>query len=208
MRAMAKWFEKMGKELSKISKEVGKGAKVAAAEVSRGASVAVREVSQGAMLAASEMRKTVGVGVGGLSLELEKLHFHPGDSVLGSLVLELNEPIEANSLVIGIKGSQSTLGDDGTVSEPSRRIYEFEIELASTQTFKSRRYDFELRIPSNAIEVEPGVRSGGVLGDVARVVSSVTTRPTDPVAWSVFAFLDIPWKRNLAEAVDIAVTEE
>ncbi len=208
MMAMAKWFEKMGKEISKISKEVGKGAKAAAAEVSRGASVAVHELGKGATVAASEMRKTVGVGVGGLSLELEKFHFHPGDSVLGSLVLELNEPIEANSLIIGIKGSQSTLGDDGTVSEPARRIYDFELELASSQTFKSRCYDFELRIPNNAIEVDPGVRSGGVLGDVARVVSSVTTRQTDPVAWSVFAYLDIPWKRNLAESVDIAVTRE
>ena len=199
---MATWYEKVGSEISKIGKEVGKGAKVAAIEVGKGAKAA-----------ANEVRKTVGVGVGELKLDLEKLHYHPSDSVLGKLNLNLSEATDAKRLVVGLRGSRQktsySKGAGGKQSQDTHDelVHEFEIELAGEQAFEAGVYDFELHIPTDAIEVKPEIRADGLLGDVARVVTSIATSGTSSVSWQVFAFLDIPWKRNLNHKVDIAVTD-
>ena len=198
---MAKWYEKVGSELSRLGKEAGKGAAIAA-----------REVGKGAKVAASEVKKTVGIGVGDIKINLSAREFKLGETITGSLELELNEEMSAKKLVIGLVGtrkkiSYSTSASGSKTQEThTETVHDFEIELGGERDYETESFEISLPVPTEAVKREPEIKTGGVLGDVARVVASVKAADTTPVRWKVYATLDIPWKRNLSSSVDVAVT--
>lgn len=185
---MSKWFDDIGAGLSKIGKGV------------RGA--------------ADEARKTVGIKVGSARIELAERHFHPGDTIRGTVHLELNEPTEAAKLIVGLRGSRQKIGYEKNASggksqtTQTETVHDFELELAGEQTYESAEFEFELVVPDDAREAEPEITSGGMVGDVARVVSAIASAGRTTLSWSVYALLDIPWKRGVRASADIAVTNK
>lgn len=185
---MSKWFDDIGAGLSKIGKGV------------RGA--------------AGEVRKTVGIKVGSARIELAERHFHPGDTIRGTLLLELEEPTVATKLIVGLRGGRQKIGyevdSSGGKSQTTHTetVHDFELELAGEQTYESAEFGFELVVPDDAKQAEPEITAGGVVGDVARVVAAVATAGRTTLSWSVYSLLDIPWKRGVRASTDIAVTRK
>ena len=200
---MPKWYEKVGSEITKIGKEVGKGAQVAA-----------REVGKGAKVAAAEVKKTVGIGVGDIKIELATLNYNPGDVIAGTLHLTLSEPTSAKKLSVRLVGARKRVSYDkdssGNKSQSTHTetVHDFELELDGEMTYESGEYEFELSVPKDATPAKPEIRNDGILGDVARVVTSVASANTLPTAWSVTGVLDIPWKRNVSTKIDILVATD
>ncbi len=197
---MAKWYQKVGSEISKIGKEVGKGAAVVAKEVGRGAQVA-----------ATEARKTVGVGVGDIKTNVKKGKYALGDTLTGNVELMLSEPISAKRLAITLTASRKKISysknESGrkTQDTHTETVHSFEVELAPEKEFESGSYEFELPIPVDIGTGKPDIQVKGALGDVARVVASVASANTTAVSWTVAAVLDIPWRRNVSAKVDVAI---
>jgi len=48
---------------------------------------------------------------------------------------------------------------------------------------------------------------GGALGDVLHVAQAVRSMTASPVRWKLRAHLDIAWKRNSSNTIDLSVRE-
>jgi hypothetical protein len=183
---MADWFKDLGSTFSKIGSEVRSGA--------------------------NELRKVAGIGVGKVKVELEGHDFHPGDTIRGKVTVALDEDTDAKRLVVGLGGSRKKVsyskGSDGrpTQSTHDETVYELERELDGERSYRTGEYPFELVVPTDATS-RPEITTEGIVGDVARVVGAIASSGRTSITWRVFAFLDIPWKRNVKAAVDVSVTE-
>lgn len=161
---------------------------------------------------AKELKKTAGIGVGTMNLALDRFDFRPGDTITGTVKLALEEPMEAKNLTVRLTGSRERVGYERdasgkqTQTKHTETLCDMERELAGARSYHRDSYSFELTIPSD-IDKPIEVDSGGILGDVARVVQSVAQGRSLPASWRIVAKLDIPWKRNLEKKVDITVRE-
>jgi hypothetical protein len=152
----------------------------------------------------------VGIGVGSLELQLVKNHFVAGETVHGRLKLALSRSTEAKRLVVGIRGTRERITSvrDSRGQRSERRetetVYEFEQQLDGKRNYQADGYDLHLAIPADAVAAKAQLPEG-TLGDVLRVVSSFVDVGPRPVVWHVFAYLDIPWKANVKQQVQISV---
>ena len=146
--------------------------------------------------AVDEARKTAGIGVGEVAIELDKYKLAPGDSVTGTIKLVLSEEVEAERLVVALVGTLRGDGDDET-------FFELETELAGAQTYADGSYPFDIQIPADAIA--PTESSQGFIGDLAKTVEALASGSKRPAKWRVIAGLEIPWKRNIVSKVDITI---
>jgi hypothetical protein len=177
---MAKdWLKEAGKAFSKIGEGV--------------VDVTTRAVD--------EARKTAGIGVGEVAIELDRYKLAPGDNVTGTIKLVLNEEIEAERLVVALIGTRRGDGD------ADETFFELEHELGGADTYSDGTYDLDIQIPDDAIAPTPS--SQGFIGDLASIVTSgieaLASGSKRPARWQVVAGLDIPWRRNLKTRVDITI---
>ncbi len=151
------------------------------------------------------MLDVLGIGVGRLTLELDDVDFTLGDTIRGVAKLELTEPMDAKRLVVGVEASQRVV-TSGANSIGYRRdkVWRFEKQLKGEGTFSKLTARFTLKLPQelwSSGQVPPGV-----LGDMAQVLSFFTPTKRFPLEWSVFGFLDRPWKVNVKANVPITVS--
>lgn len=153
----------------------------------------------------------VGIGVGSIELQLVRSDFRPGDSIDGRLTLKLDKPTEAKQLVVGVRAIEKrtvkTKDHDGrpTTQTESHTFFQVEQPLEGKRTFRSDSWDVHLKLPSDVLGNETPL-PGGRLGDVVRVVSALTGSRRPPLSWTVFAYLEIPWKANVKTSRDITVS--
>src|SRR5690606_25929445 len=95
-------------------------------------------------------------------------------------------------------------GGEGPTTE-TEVVHEFSLELAGEETYASGEHDFALDLPA---EIESRVDVGGLLGDALRAARAVRSMSEGRLRWRLGATLEIPWKRNLAKAIDLNVREE
>lgn len=188
-------------------KKVGKVVRVTAettAEVVRDTAVATSEA----------VRTTAGVGVGSIALELVQTGYTPGDEITGSLTLNLEEPTPAERLVVRLSATGSRTrhqkhnGEKALVHE-KETLYSFDLEIDGERTYPAgeTRYDFSLRIPTDANSEVP-IPDVGILSDVVKVASAFSRGVSHPTRWTVRGFLHIPWKRNIKKDLAIQVSED
>jgi len=152
------------------------------------------------------MLDVLGIGVGRLTLELDgDVDFTLGDTLRGVARLELTEPTEAKRLVVGVEASQRVVTSGAnTIGYRRDRVWRFEKQLKGEGTFSKLKARFTLKLPEepwSSGQVPPGV-----LGDMAQVLSFFTPTKRFPLEWSVFGFLDRPWKVNVKASVPITVS--
>jgi len=169
---------------------------------------AFSKVGEGVRSAADEARKTVGIGVGQVSLALSRHDFRPGDTITGTVTLALSEPTEAKRVVVALTGSRKNLryttsGSQTSQSVHHEQVYEHERELAGAGEYQTQQFAFELTVPTDDPE---RVDADGVVGDVARAVNAVRNFGRTNLLWRVTAFVDVPWKRNVKASVDVSVS--
>lgn len=168
------------------------------------------QIGAGVRSGADELRKVAGIGVGSMSLTLDRYDFTPGDKVTGKITLALEEPLDGKRLVVGMVGSRKRIGyekgTDGrtTQSSHTEKVYEFERQLDGEHSYQTGEYDFELVVPDDA-SPQSGIDADGLVGDVARLVAALSQSGRTSIKWQVYAFLDLPWKRNVKAKSAITV---
>lgn len=176
-------------------------------------SAAFEKIGEGAKELAEGARKTVGIGVGSVHLDLHRFDFHPGDTIRGTLRIELTEDTPAKRVVVALIATRrrtryekrSSGGSGQTIY--TEQLYALERKLAGAGTYKVGHYPFELVVPSDAVHGNPEIRSDGWIGDVARVVSSIASATQGAITWRLVGFVDVPWRRNVKTTVDLSVTQ-
>jgi len=188
------------KLLETTKKQVGEGAKI----VGEGAKVA----GQGIRQAADEARKVAGIGVGTIALEPSRSSYELGDTIRGTVTLELTEPIPAKRLVVALRATRKRYvmqrGSDGRTApvQRSETIVDHEVELGGQHTYESGVRQFTVPIPAR---IDAKVEVDGLIGDVLRGAQALRSMTESPIHWTLTAFLDIPWKRNLSKQIDLSV---
>lgn len=171
-----------------------------------------RQVRSGAKELHQGLKQTAGIGVGTMQISLDRFDFRPGDTVAGTVKLALSEPMDAERLVVELLGTRERVSYEKSAAggqsqkTHTETLCHLERELDGARSYFNESYSFELAIPRD-IDKSASVTDAGVLGDVARVVQSVTNAHYLPAGWRVVATLDIPWKRNITKKVDISVGE-
>ena len=98
------------KLLETTKKQVGEGAKIA---------------GQGLRQAADEARKVAGIGVGSITIEPSRSSYELGDTIRGTVELELTEPVPAKRLVVALEATRKRYviqrGSDGRTRLGRRR---------------------------------------------------------------------------------------
>jgi hypothetical protein len=145
-----------------------------------------------------------------VKLELDNTKTAPGGSVKGRIVLALSEPVAAKRLLVSLRARQRIVtikrgeGAKG-VSATHADVFQFDKELAPSQTFDARTVEFELDVPTDALDLKPQPTNNSPLADVARTVVSAFNPAAGPIEWQVIGRLEIAWGRDLSSEVDILV---
>jgi hypothetical protein len=96
---------------------------------------------------------------------------------------------------------------DGTAGSSYVPVFNFDKELAPSGDFsEGQAFDFELVIPTDALELRPKESAGAnPLADVARTIASAVTPNVGPIEWRIVGRLEISWGRDLSTHVDVIV---
>ena len=86
----------------------------------------------------------------------------------------------------------------------TERVYDFEAIVEGEQTFESGEFRFEVDVP---LEIDTKVNAGGLLGDALRAAQTVKSMAEGQLRWRLVAFLDIPWKRNVTNEIELAIRD-
>lgn len=152
------------------------------------------------------MLDLLGIGVGKMTLELDEVDYTLGDTIRGRLKLELTEPLEAKRLVVGVEASQRVISTrQDAIGYRRDTAWRFEKQLKPQGRFSTLKVPFTLKLPQ-ALE-QSGQLPDTLLGDMAQVMSFLTPTKRFPLEWSVFGFLDRPWKVNVKARVPITVSQ-
>jgi hypothetical protein len=159
---------------------------------------------------AATSKQVTGLGRGSVKLELDNTKAAPGEKIKGRLVLALSEAVAAKRLVVTLRARQRIVtikrgeGAKG-VSATHADVFQFDKELAPSQTFDARTVEFELEVPADALDLRPQPANNSPLADVARTVVSAFNPAAGPIEWQVIGRLEIAWGRDLSSEVDILV---
>lgn len=177
------------------TEQVGEGMKIAGA---------------GLKQAAGEAKKVAGIGVGTITVESRRSSYELGDTIDGTVRLQLTEPIPAKRLVVTLRATRKRYvaqrASDGRVAPVQRSevLVDHEVELDGERSYDSGVHQFEVRIPAR---IDAKVDVGGKLGDLLSAAQTIKSMTESPIRWELVAFLDIPWKRNLSKETDLSVHE-
>lgn len=189
------WFKKVGKVLQVTAE--------ATAEVVRDTAVSTAEV----------VRTTAGVGVGTIAIDVQQIDYQPGDKVSGKVILTLEEATAADKLVVRLSATgtrtryQRESGSTSkTLVHEKETLYSFDLEVDGDKTYEEGEhiYEFSVRIPVDA-ENDVSSPDAGLLSEVVKVASLFTRGAKHPTTWTLRAFLNIPWKRNIKKELGLQV---
>jgi hypothetical protein len=174
------------------------------AQVGEGAKIA----GQGLRQAADEARKVAGIKVGSITIEPTRSSYELGDTIRGIVKLQLTEPIPAKRLVVALRATRKRYvvqrGSDGRSGpvQRSETLVEHEVELGGERSYDSGTQQFTIHVPAR---IDAKLDLDGVIGDALRAAQALRSMTESPIHWTLTAFLDIPWKRNLSKQIDLSV---
>jgi hypothetical protein len=143
----------------------------------------------------------LGLSVGELHLTLDAKVYRPGDTITGTVRLELTESSPAKRLVVGLLARQRAVGlapgQQGLqLSYRNDKVWDFHFEVDGPRLYRPKETArFELLIPLEATDTN-FTPPDGLLGDVAQALSFLSNVKRFPLEWKVYAFLDRPWQLN------------
>lgn len=142
----------------------------------------------------------LGLGVGGLDVQLDAYDIDGGDWLGGVIHCQLKEPVDASKLVVRLIATQrqrerrrDAQGNERMVSTTAT-VYETELEVAGPGVYEpGETFEFELRVP------DVGSGRGG-MAELARVI-----RGQAPLEWTLKAVLVQRWKFDVKRSVSLRV---
>jgi len=142
-----------------------------------------------------------GLGKGKIEVLLEKYNFSPGDTIKGRITLKLKKPIRAKALKVGLVGEKKTTqyGTSST-SQSKTHFFDFEMPLDGGKEYLEGDYNFEIKIPANVLQAQPG----GAVGDIVKGIQLLSGKDVR-ISWHVIAKLDIPSGLDVSKKVQVNI---
>lgn len=142
-------------------------------------------------------------------LALEQFNFFPGETIKGSISLNLKKPTKARKLEVALVGKQTERYRDrnGNSKRKIHTVYCFEIPLGAEQQYHKGDFPFEIKIPDDILMRGRGQQSRpeGGLGAVTSVLGALGGNRYDPVEWHVRSQLDIPMGLDMKKTQKIVI---
>lgn len=150
-----------------------------------------------------------------LVLNLEKYNYTPGETIKGTIKLNLKKPVQARKLEVAFIGrridkqSSASLAGMATGSRHHSStnyttVFDFKMPVAGEKEYQNDEYPFEIKIPSDILRSNPTLQ--GKLGQAAtaiRIIAGASSR----IDWFVKAELDVPMKLDINKSQKIILSE-
>ncbi len=142
-----------------------------------------------------------GFGKGKIEVSLEKYNFSPGEIIKGKISLKLKKPTRAKALKVGLVGEKKTTQYRTSSSSQSKtHFFDFEMPLDGEKEYLEGDYNFEIKIPANVLQVQPG----GAVGDIVKGIQLLSGKDVR-ISWHVIAKLDIPSGIDVSKKVQVNI---
>lgn len=141
-------------------------------------------------------------------LTLEKYEYKPGETIRGTVKLQLKKPMNAQRLDIGFIGrkiQQQSGYRSGSYQKSTEKstVYDFHIPLSGDQEYKDGLFPFEIKIPENILQEESSLQGNMATAvNMLKAISGVSSR----VEWMVVARLDLPMKVDISASQKIILS--
>lgn len=143
---------------------------------------------------------------GKMTIELEKLEFHPGDSVNGTVKLEMKKSMPARALKAKVFGQEIIKKrSGGKTSTEMHTIFDFEKELSGEREYRTEEFQFQITIPTNVLEKNTPQLEGTAATAVAAIGMLTGSSQSRRIEWRVEAKLDVPGGLDISNKVKINV---
>ena len=152
-----------------------------------------------------------GIGEGKVDIVLEKLNYSPGETIKGTVKLQLNSPKKAKELRVRFWGERNVRTTSRTfdsashksVERPTTRkdiVYEFKLTLDGEKEYTGGEYQFEIAVP----KIPEPPKLEGTAAMLVGIAESLGAAPS-PVRWYMNAILDLPMSFDINKTVQINV---
>ena len=154
-----------------------------------------------------------------MTLILEKYDYTPGDTIKGTIKLNLKKPVEGRKLTVGFYGKQiqhqssasvaglavSASGGKSRSKSSAKIIYSFDMPVDGPKEYHKDEYPFEIKIPTDVGQNKPEMEGKmGTAIKAAQMLGGVSTR----LVWYVKAELDVPMKMDIKDTQKIVLNTE
>jgi len=142
-----------------------------------------------------------GFGKGKIEVFLEKYNFSHGETIKGRITLKLKKPVQAKALKVGLVGEKATTQYErkGT-SQSKTHFYNFEMPLDGEKEYLEGEYTFEIKIPANVLQAQPG----GAVGDIVKSIQLLSGKDVR-ISWRIIAKLDISSGLDVSKKVQVNI---
>lgn len=152
----------------------------------------------------------LGIGEGKAELVLNKYNFNSGETIEGTVTLELKKPIKAKELTVAFYGERKETktrmvrDSNGAMRSQTTtnyvRIHEFKQSLSGNKEYPAGKseYKFKIGIPAGLMPKQEEAK--GFFGKVANFISNAAK---SEIKWYVEADLDMPWAFDISKKVQI-----
>lgn len=135
-----------------------------------------------------------GFGKGKIEMTLNKYGFGFGETITGTVNLQLKKPYHARGLYVRLLGeeisSHMERDSDGNMRRETRRhkLWDQKIPISGEMDYSGGQYNFQLPTPAQAPYASAPGGTVGTVMQAAAYLSGVDRR----YEWHVIAYLDIP----------------
>lgn len=137
-----------------------------------------------------------GIGEGKIEIILDRVNYSLGDTVKGTVKLELKSPKKAKELRVKLWGERSRAGKSKSNKEI---IHEFTLRLDGEKEYSSGEYQFEIALPKL-----PEPKLEGKVGEILGVAQTLGLVASPP-RWYIQASLNLPMSIDITKTVQLNV---
>ncbi|MEM3555743.1 MAG: hypothetical protein QXF56_03440 [Candidatus Micrarchaeia archaeon] len=139
-----------------------------------------------------------GIGEGRIEITLDRVNYSLGDTVKGTVKLELKSPKKAKELRVRLWGER-TRSKSGKHSGGKEIVHEFTLRLDGEKEYSSGEYPFEIALPKL-----PEPKLEGKVGDILGVAQTLGLVASPP-RWYIKATLDLPMSIDISKTIQLNV---
>lgn len=147
-----------------------------------------------------------------ITLMLEKYNFAPGDTIKGTVSLNLKKPTKARKMEVKFIGQRKERHTDsrGRTSYRTINIFDFSMPLGPEKDYQNETFSFEIKIPSDILQqcrAPSAPELDSTFGKVLAVGAALSGTRYYPIEWLVHAQLDVPMNLDVKKSQKIMLSE-
>jgi hypothetical protein len=157
----------------------------------------------------------LGIGEGKIDVQINKYSFAPGETIGGTISMQLKKPIKARGLIASLIGERTVRRNTGKgTTTTTEKVFEFKYPVDGEKEYPAStplNYMFSIKIPPDAIGTPAGGAPAavGVAMDLARAfipgMGGMRYSTDSPVRWYVLVRLDMPWSFDISKKIQINI---